>query len=432
MLTPERVLDLQQSAGNAAVQRTLSVQRDEEEASPATAASGGSAPTPAGEAPQRERRNFVFIMGTDPEGSTAYYTRARETYAALIPNPIMVDSARSLDDLFGYLRGRTEVAEQIVIVTHASPDGSMAFPLNAGDTDSRVTYAELVQALVEHPAMFELSGQVDAGTTIRIKGCALGRSERMVETIDRAFGGLGRVIATTHLNTVNQNAIIEYLTGYYTEYPGWVRPPVRQIRQDMQARYPHVPPAAWRPFLRIMRRRQRSQMWIAFASPVPRTERAANRQAPRWFAGTDVASWRKRCIVAMEMPIGNPEHWYFFEVTNPEDRTRDVRTVKVRPPTDERVLAEAHAVSDRPEAYAWRVTRRRIAGERLQVAATGKITQYEVRTNMPIIVRGSGTFSERIHPPESDEQYYTVSTTSETGAPPVGDLPEREAEVAVE
>ena len=41
-------------------------------------------------------------------------------------------------------------------------------------------------------ALPKLSGQVDAATRIHIKGCDLGRTQAMVELIDKAFGGAAR------------------------------------------------------------------------------------------------------------------------------------------------------------------------------------------------------------------------------------------------
>ena len=48
----------------------------------------------------------------------------------------------------------------------------------------------------EHAA--DVSGKIDAKTTIHIRGCDLGQNKEFVNLIDEAFGGKGQVIASTH------------------------------------------------------------------------------------------------------------------------------------------------------------------------------------------------------------------------------------------
>jgi hypothetical protein len=76
----------------------------------------------------------------------------------------------------------------LYIVTHANADGDLLFPLYERDADRRVTYPELAESLSAHAEGYRLGGQIDARTTIRIKGCALGQSRGMVELIDQALG----------------------------------------------------------------------------------------------------------------------------------------------------------------------------------------------------------------------------------------------------
>jgi hypothetical protein len=73
--------------------------------------------------------------------------------------------------------------------------------------------AELREAL--HPAgggastLPAVGRQIDAQTTIHIKGCDLGRTREMVELIDEAFGGAGTVTAPTHEQTYETDPTLE-------------------------------------------------------------------------------------------------------------------------------------------------------------------------------------------------------------------------------
>ena len=170
-------------------------------------ADAGVAPNPpaAAAAPApAPRQDYVFIMGRDaPRSGNRFYTVAEQYFRAHLPNATFVTDIRNLHDLLDYVA--TNVRQPIgnlYIVSHANEDGTLAFGLDSADADAHLTVRELRDAL--HPtgggasALPGVAAQIDAQTTIHIKGCDLGRTREMVELLDEAFGGTGTVTAPTH------------------------------------------------------------------------------------------------------------------------------------------------------------------------------------------------------------------------------------------
>ncbi|MBK8048268.1 MAG: hypothetical protein IPK16_14795 [Anaerolineales bacterium] len=156
-------------------------------------------PTPA--KPQAPGKDIVFIMGKDKNKKNPFYKEAVKFFKVAQPQATLVndDDYRSLESVFDYLRANPERVANLYLVSHANEDGTLSFPLHTGDKERKTTFGALSTALKDSPELFNLpKGIIDAGTTIHIKGCNIGRSTRMLDALDQAFGGQGKVTAPTH------------------------------------------------------------------------------------------------------------------------------------------------------------------------------------------------------------------------------------------
>ena len=172
---------------------------------------GGQQPTGAQPANQARgpnavpvpRRDYVFIMGQDRRGDpNRFYHAAERYFRAKVPRATFVTNIRNLTDLLAWIAANVQSPiGNLYIVSHANEDGTLSFGLDAADQDHHLDVRELTAALNPaggHPALASVSAQIDGGTRIRIKGCDIGRTQEMVELLDRAFGGAGTVTAPTH------------------------------------------------------------------------------------------------------------------------------------------------------------------------------------------------------------------------------------------
>jgi hypothetical protein len=144
--------------------------------------------------------DVVFIMGVDRNPRrNPFYREAVKYFKAAMPNATLVndDRHRSLESVFDHLRDRGELVANLYLVSHANEDGTLSFKLRQSDrnADPHVQYGDLTTALSNEAGLFQLpKGVIDRNTRIYVKGCNIGRSTRMLDALDRAFGGEGTVV----------------------------------------------------------------------------------------------------------------------------------------------------------------------------------------------------------------------------------------------
>ena len=176
-------------------------------------------------APEVPREDYVFIMGQDPpKTGNPFYTEARKFFTVHYPKATMVTTVRTLEGLLSHIE--TKIAKPIgnlYVVSHGNQDGTLSFGLNDADMkrdpnhptsihgDSRLSPMEVRNAL--HPASGEsllpaVGDKIDAKTTIHIRGCDLGQNKEFVNLIDEAFGGKGRVVASTHEQVYGEDSVL--------------------------------------------------------------------------------------------------------------------------------------------------------------------------------------------------------------------------------
>jgi len=191
-LVARQVLALQRTAGNAAVTRMIARQDlnwDPSLLPPDT--------TP----PPMRPIQFVFILGKEGDealaSATAYYRSALMTspFRAVITADQMANP--TLSGVFEYLSKIDYELAEVTLVVHGNDQGELIVPFKEGD-DERTSPDELAKAL-DDGALVELNkGQITEKTRIRLQACFSGHGSRMVNLLDKAFGGgEGTVFAPT-------------------------------------------------------------------------------------------------------------------------------------------------------------------------------------------------------------------------------------------
>jgi hypothetical protein len=199
-----------------------------------------------------KHEDYVFIMGKDKKNAPSnkqFYTAATKFFSG---KGNMVTDKRTLAAVFDYLRGLSTPIGNLYIVSHAAQDGTLSFGLNDADQDKHISYDELHQALKKSPDMFKLPPNlIDEQTLIHIKGCNIGRSKRMLDDLDTAFGGKGKVTAPTHKQFYEWKGAktSEHLEVYFIEAKGKVDLTRAEQLAQFQAKYPQVSASEWNKLL---------------------------------------------------------------------------------------------------------------------------------------------------------------------------------------
>ena len=203
----ERMLALQRSAGNAAVNRLLARQ---------PAGQGGIDMTPV---------DFVFILGAKDDKALDV---AKEHYRSVLMSSLTrrVISREEMDDpsldgVFAYLSRFKYPLREITLVVHGTGNGTLQVPLNQGDDDKETTPDELEQAIKDGVLTPLNDGQITSKTRIRLQACFAGVRSRMVNLLDKAIGeGFGTVIApTVEVGYAKDIWHSEGLTGWWVTSP---------------------------------------------------------------------------------------------------------------------------------------------------------------------------------------------------------------------
>jgi hypothetical protein len=324
---------------------------------------------------QARGTDVVFIMGVDRNPRrNPFYREAVKYFKAAMPNATLVndDRHRSLESVFDYLRDRGELVANLYLVSHANEDGTLSFKLRQSDrnADPHVQYGHLATALSKEAGLFQLpKGVIDRNTRIYVKGCNIGRSTRMLDALDQAFGGEGTVVAPTHKQVFGTKAVgrgagrkverYEALDVYYIEYKGNQRISPADQQAAFIAKYSELPEAQW-------------QKWV----PVDRRGRGG----------------ATRRLIAIP-------YTFRYRV--------NVKSKESRRMAEQEALPEAVAWGEsnigRADMFEWRIASTAPTGYGWLVTAVAEKTNYVVDR---ILVDAAG---KRLQPPETDPKYFGVS-----------------------
>lgn len=144
-------------------------------------------------APEGDRPSITFIMGAGDDfynAANAHFTR--------VPSGTFVTNLRNLRDVRDHLLANRQSNGrrwgEVNIVVHANEEGGMSIPVRplAQNEDPAVHEVNLnnLRAAIANDEFPSLPDDlIDVRTTIRIRGCAIGRSQEMLTQLSQAFGG---------------------------------------------------------------------------------------------------------------------------------------------------------------------------------------------------------------------------------------------------
>lgn len=416
-LEPRSLLDLQRTAGNAAVARVLRerpsrppVQREQP--------SGGAAQAPAPAAPAK-RVSYVFLMGSYKNDS--FYRAARAYFTTMVPSAQMVTGTKTLADIIGHVNGQGQPVDTLYVVSHANQEGNLSFSMDAADlakdlkdkrgrNKPRTEYKEIKKANEEGTLPAADVSLVDAQTRIMIKGCNIGRSTLMLDELDKAFGGEATVTAPTHkqeyriTGTKKSPVYQENLSDLFVEEPGTASKAKPDLQAAFAAKYPHVDAVRWPSMVRKATRVVHKDARWTWDQPNPPADDEKSVFARLKLASTYPKAQGWTWTYAGRTVDGD-QYRYTVEAERATKDGTEYRTLFVTapiPPTDDELIAKAKAEHGRPDACTWSAVRTVTKG-RLVVTVYSERTQWSIAGT---VMDESGPYS----PPAASSTWYSSST----------------------
>jgi hypothetical protein len=410
---PERVLALQRTAGNRAVSAMLA--RDTPAGAPPPA-SGGATAAPAA------RVNYIFLMGK----GDAFYSGAK-TYLEKAYGQKAIEKT-TLAEVIEYVNAQGKPVGELLLVSHATEEGNLGFSLDAADKagdkkkadgKQRMEFGELKKANEAGSLPQADVKLIDAQTKVIVKGCNIGRSQLMLDELDKAFGGHTSVTAPTHAQEYRTgfgNAPEENLGDYYWEVPG--KPgaaalvhagvgaapdPTGAAQSDdevlkaMQGKYPFVKPDQWPGIKKAFKKEVEDFKFKGWEyDPDPDKVFA--------LAGLD-KEWRGWKVEKARAEKGGKFVYTFKGESATEIADRTVALPKPVPRAE--LIKMAQAVISRPDAYGWGLLEEQLDVDGLKVPG---ITLFVQRTQWTAkgttLEAGKGS---RFHPGAADPDYFRTS-----------------------
>ena len=157
-----------------------------------------TAQEPLRAAPEGERLSITFIMGQGDDfyrAATGFFGRWRDEAPA---TRRLETGLRTLAAVRQFLEDNPPANDlpwgEVNVVSHADEMGGMEIlmePLGPGETfiSRKVNLRTLTQAVDEGRFAALPDNVLDVRSTLRIRGCALGRTQEMLTLLSRAFGG---------------------------------------------------------------------------------------------------------------------------------------------------------------------------------------------------------------------------------------------------
>lgn len=407
------IVALCSAAGNAAVARLLDpipVQRQDQP--PATGATTPPVPVPNTVPP---RVDYVFLMNVKKDN---FYRNAAGFFRATFPSAIVPPKIKTLDEVLTTVNNGGKVVRNLFIVSHANSEGDLGFSLNAadlkkdrarGDRRSRTEFRELKEANATAGALPAADQSlIDSFTKVEIKGCNIGRSQRMLDALGRAFGGQAEVVAPTHRQAYRSHrengrtVFTEEFHTFFLEERGFVPNKSRpELVAGFSAKYPAVPIDRWPHLIKQVEYNPSKRR--LFEKPRkdlnPPADSGAEAKA---FFGIDrlfpkQAHWT---TTYQGREADSSKFTYTFHAEKPtKDGTRfeDLTRTVPKPPSDADLIAKEQANSGRPDSI-FEISRE-VEGKFLLRNVLEERTTWSIDST---IVDSSGP----AHPPETSRTFY--------------------------
>lgn len=318
--------------------------------------------------------DYVFIMGADaPKSGNRFYTEAVIYFRKEHPGATMIEDVRDLEGINQRINSEGKPVANLIIVSHAHPDGTLQFSLDPADkTPRQVQYSELKEANEKHALTQPKPDLIGFWTHVSIRGCNLGRSTEMLDELQTAFGGKARVIAPTHAQRYGGGT--QSLAGPHYEEPGISKFSNKEAFKRIKAKPEYAFITDWRSMEKKIRRFTENTTEVVFRGPFPRPGNEISLlvdQKGRAFA--------TRFKFASSSRVGDKTEFVYTAKGLSRDGTRegDVTIAMETPPGDEAAVDMARAKVARPDTYAFKVNRKQ-TGLQLEVGVAIQKTEWEL------------------------------------------------------
>jgi len=314
--------------------------------------------------------DYVFIMGKDAKKSdNKFYTEAKKFFKAEYAGATMVEDVRDLDGINQRINDGGKPVANLIIVSHAHPDGTLQFSLDAKDaTPGKVEYAELKKANAAGGITQPQPDLVGFWTNVLIRGCNLGRSEEMLGEVRTAFGGSARVIAPTHGQRYGGGS--ESLADPFYEEPGASKLSDEDAFKRMKAKPEYAFVTDWAAMRKKLRRTTDQSQEVAFDGVFPPKGREL-----------DLLRSQAKQLNAKDFTFGTSRRagkdTVFTFTPKDEFKNGPVDITAETPPSDSEAIALAKENIARPSAYTFTV-RRIQSGLKLKVVVDVVRTEWEL------------------------------------------------------
>lgn len=363
---------------------------------------------PAPPPPPKARVSYVFLMGemTDP-----YYAAARAYFSKAVKGATVVQDKRTLADVIGHVNGAGKPVDTLFIVSHAGDSGFLQFSLDAGDlkrdNKPNLTYDELEDANARGLLPKANTKLIDDQTKIQIKGCDIGRSERTLDELDKAFGGRSSVTAPTHAQEFNPGgpgaAPSEHLNRMFVEWPGDVKKKPAEVATAFRAKYPMVPAARWKSLLPLaVRDPKANELRFVHTQPRPIGEKDGKAALAYLDAANKWPRSQGWTVSYAGRRTADDDYVYEVRARKGDDKWRTEYFRIPVPPTDQALIDKEKARHGRPDGSLWRVKKSPPGGD-LTLEVVAERTEWFI----------TGTLEDAkgpIKPPPTDQDFYRTST----------------------
>lgn len=193
-----------------------------------------------------KREKIVFILGLDKDKDNQYYQLAKDYYRLNPKNKgtLIIDTCRSLNCVRNFLNENSPNNHipwgKIDIIVHSNEWTGIGVPVF--DDGPRATYELLLKAINQNQFQPLQSINIDAQSTLEIKGCGFGKNKKFVNLLGKALG--------CNNVSASENFIIYDNTGkypgqfeaksYYAYFRTGYRPPDLIMKKQFEKRYPNV------------------------------------------------------------------------------------------------------------------------------------------------------------------------------------------------
>lgn len=318
--------------------------------------------------------DYVFIMGADvPKSKNKFYTEAVIYFKKERPGATMIEDVRDLEGINQRINSEDKPVANLIVVSHAHPDGTLQFSLNPADKTARqVQYSELKEANEQGSLTQPKADLVGFWTNVSIRGCNLGRNNEVLDEVRAAFGGKARVMAPTHAQRFGGGT--QSLAGPYYEEPGISKLSDAEALKRIKSKPEYAFISDWDSMRKTLKRFTENTTEIVFSGPFPKTGNEMS-----FLVDQKGKAFASRFKFASSSKGGGTTEFVYTakDLSKGGIKEGDVKITMETPPDDKTAIDIARAKVARPDTYAFKVNRKQTRLQ-LEVGVAIQKTEWEL------------------------------------------------------